>query len=158
MRDELLPSIPELRRTTEETFNQKFASDEEAFHDAFSNGEYHEEHPYLGYFAYHLNTKELASLFLPVCHALIVGPGNNGRGEPLKQLMALYEALNKWQQSRLKNTEELLLALEKVRPMVLKLAGSTPGWRDIRIFYAVMDIGIRNKMGLSGYDVSKYYE
>ena len=154
MRTEPLPSLAELVDYARKTWHQEFDSQEECFLDAFENGEYHEEEFCWGSLADSLPPAELGSLFLPVCRALIASEPANRDGGNLAALVGLFTALGKWQRRTLKTPEDLLIALDTVRPLVFKLSR---GWTEAKYLYQMLDFAIRRRMGLSTIDLESVY-
>jgi hypothetical protein len=105
-----LLSLQELRAEYED-FPQKFSTDEEMLEDAFGYGQYHEEEFRFERLGERLSDPELASLFLPVGHALVRG-GSDDYGA--KKVTKVYRALSDWQDGKLESKDQLLKALWKL--------------------------------------------
>jgi hypothetical protein len=150
MRNQELWGVSEFRPYAKRTWGQDFDSDESAFVDAFENGEFHEEESDLAGLGGPLSDVQLASLYLPVCKAMISGSIDHREGPTLKVLMDCYSSLEKWQHRRLETPDELLGALAKVRELVFKemLTKRNAWWIAVFYHFKILDCGVRNRMGL----------
>jgi len=157
MRNEILPTPPELVQMAKQNWNEEFSSEAECFVNAFSNGEYHEEDFDWGGIGDALTKDQLVSLFLPVCHALIRGSVDHREGASLDAIMQLYSQLIKWQKNHLKEPADILVSLDTVRPYVLALVADTPAWSEAKYFYQTLDYGIRRRMGLATHPLDSAY-
>jgi hypothetical protein len=91
-----LMSLPELHDHYKEYSEKTFADDSGVLEDAFTHGPFHEEEFRFDLLATRLSDSELASLFLPIAHALV-------RGTPaghIDEVRELYQALDEWQAER----------------------------------------------------------
>jgi hypothetical protein len=149
----LLP-LPELHAHYKEDFDQTFATDNDLLEDAFTHGAFHEEEFRFGLLAARLSDSELASLFLPIAHALVRGTSSGH----LDEVRELYQALEEWQSGKLKDRHLLTDCLARVRSSVLGLTG----WLSPAIpFYRVLELGINERLGASLgelWDIEKRYE
>jgi hypothetical protein len=143
-------------RIAKKNFNEEHFSEAEAFVDAFSNGDFHEEEFSWGAVSDCLSRDQVVSLFLPVCHGLIRGSVDHREGESLEAIMRLYTNLIKWQQNHLKEPADILSSLDEVRPYVLSLA-SEGGWVEAKYFFQMLDYGVRRRMGLLTHPLDSAY-
>jgi len=138
-----LMSLPELHDHYKEYSEKTFADDSGVLEDAFTHGPFHEEQFRFDLLATRLSDSELASLFLPIAHALV-------RGTPaghIDEVRELYQALDEWQGGKLKDKQRLTDCLARVRSSVLDLS---PGWASSAIpFYRVLELGINERLGAS---------
>jgi len=138
-----LMSLPELHEHYKEYSEKTFADDSGVLEDAFTHGPFHEEQFRFDLLATRLSDSELASLFLPIAHALVRGtPSGN-----IDEVRELYQALDEWQGGKLKDKQRLTDCLARVRSSVLDLS---PGWASSAIpFYRVLELGINERLGAS---------
>jgi len=160
MRNEISPSIFNFRQTARLERNQDFESDEAAFLDAFQNGEFHEEQGDFIEIVAALTDVQIASLYLPVCKALISGSGNHREGPTLKILMEGYFALDKWQRKNLKSIDDLFGPLTEVRKLLFEEMQTKRNSWWISVFYhfKMLECGVRRRVGLHGFDVAGEYD
>ena len=142
-------TLRELRDYAKKTWLQEFEIYEECFLESFQSGEYHEEHLDWISLGERLPNHELASLYLPVCRALIATSIQHREGPTLKLLMNCYSALGRWQRKQLKSPEEVLKWLALVRPLVFEVVVTGGGSRMAEVFYGfwILEIGILRRMG-----------
>ena len=160
MRDEPLPTLYELLQEAKELLKADFTFTEaECFVDAFQNGEFHEEEPDLIHLTDRLSERELASLYLPVCKAMISGSVHHREGPTLKLLMDCYTALAKWQRKHLSSPEEVVSALERVRPLIFSevIENRSTWWSEVFHHFEMLEAGIRRRMGVSHLKLSDEY-
>ena len=138
-----LMSLPELHDHYKEYTEKTFADDRGVLEDAFTHGPFHEEEFRFDLLATRLSDSELASLFLPIAHALV-------RGTPsghIDEVRELYQALDEWQDGKLKDKQRLTDCFARVRSSVLDLS---PRWASSAIpFYRVLELGINERLGAS---------
>jgi hypothetical protein len=135
----LMP-LPELHAHCKEYFEQIFDNDDDLLEDAFSHGLYHEEEFRFGLLAARLSDSELASLFLPIGHALIRGT----TGGRIEEVRRLYEAFSEWQNGQLKDKQRLTDDLAVVRSSVFDLSRN---WAPAAVpFYRVLELGINERL------------
>jgi hypothetical protein len=138
----LMP-LRELHAHCKESSEQTFENDDDVLENAFTYGVFHEEEFRFGLLAARLSDSELASLFLPIGHALIRGTTGGRVGE----VRRLYEALSEWQDGRLKNKQRLTDALAVVRSSVFDLSRN---WAPVAVpFFRVLELGINERLGAS---------
>lgn len=159
MRDEPLPSFREMVQYAKDTWNQTFESEEECFLDAFRHGEYHEEEPTLLRVSDRLSDQELASLYLPICQAMISGSVEHREGPTLRVLMDCFATLGKWHRKHLSDPQEVLVALAKVRPLVFEevLANKGTWWVGVLQHLEMLETGIRRRMGITDLKLAGEY-
>jgi hypothetical protein len=138
-----LSSLDELHSEYKEHNAQMFPNDEQVLGDAFSYGPYHEEEFRFELLSERLSDAELASLFLPVGHALIRGAGSDDHDAT--KVTKVYRALSAWQDGKLEVKDQLLKALSEARSSVL---GLDRAWRAIAVsFFRVLETGINKRLG-----------
>lgn len=143
-----LMSVSELRRYSKETHGHDHATDEEAFLDAYRYGAYHEDRVNWDRVAQRLSKDELADAWKAICHMLIAGSIENRDGANLKKLMELQEAIARWQDTALKSPEDLYGPLEAVGNLVVAELPQGGYWRQIAIYFLILNSGIRQRAGV----------
>lgn len=151
MRNEKLPTLREMVQYAKDTWDQTFENESECFVDAFENGEYHEEEPRLVSLTIGLTDQELASLYLPVCKAMISGSVSHRDGDTLKLLMDCYSALGRWERKHLSSPDEVLSPLAQVRKLMFSEVLERPNtwWRKVFSNFEMLEAGVRRRMGVN---------
>jgi hypothetical protein len=147
----------ELREYAKKTWNEDHPDDESALKDAFDNGLFHEHEPDWNGIAAGLTDSLIVNLALSAMRPMVTGVGSSEAD--MKAIMEFYEALNKWSRKMLKAPEEILGPLDRLREALIKRAkGAKYAWwiEALRAF-SLVDLGIRGRMGLHGYDIGIPY-
>jgi len=150
-----LMSLPELHDHYKEYSEKTFADDSGVLEDAFTHGPFHEEQFRFDLLATRLSDSELASLFLPIAHALVRGTAESH----IEEVSRLYKALSEWQDGQLKDKQRLTDALAVVRSSVFDLPKY---WAATAIpFFHVLELGINERLGASHaelWEIEKKYK
>lgn len=143
-----LMSVSELRRYSKETHGHDHATDEDAFLEAYQHGAYHEDRVDWHRMASRLSTEDLVAVWKAVCQMLIAGSVENRDGENLKKLMQLQDTITRWQDTALKSSEDLYGSLEAVGDLVIAELPQGGYWRQIAIYFLMLNSGIRQRAGV----------
>ena len=162
MKPQLLNSLAAIKSQAEENFATKFESLEDAFIDAYENGEFH-EHSTEGCWRHigtDLTDEMIAHLVPTVLRPLV----NHVRGDEaqMKRLMDFHEEMVKWLEKRLKDTTMLFQALRDTRHFIMEDAKRLPeakAWlMEVLRLLSLIQMAIESRMGMETYSSAEQYE
>ena len=162
MQTPLLNTSAQIKSYAEKTFGHKFESVDDAFLDAYNNGEFHEHDPgHCWYLIAASLTDEMIAQFVPTVLRPLVNHAQSDQAQ-MKKLMQFHEEMAKWLQKRLTSTDGLIQALRDTRDFLIQDAKRDPkskAWlvEALRVL-GLIHIAIEVRWGLATHNTITEYE